>query len=174
MGNKEIHLRSIFKNPPQFAPGPPSLPATRFWFRQCGRWVEAWKLDVWYRRSHTRRVVVAWESSLRLLHLLHVRKPHRAQPAACWEVDIPHPDVWTNCDWQRSEHVQLPTPLRRGRSCPALGLHLHDVRVDLPRIAPQKGSCSILFPAHPHMNLLRPQWSSTSTTSHRYLHIWTN
>ena len=34
------------------------------------------------RRANTGRVVVAREPSVRLLHLLHLRQPHRPQPAA--------------------------------------------------------------------------------------------
>ena len=44
-----------------------------------------------FRCAHTRRVDMAREPSVCLLHLLHLRQPHRAQPAARREVDTYSP-----------------------------------------------------------------------------------
>ena len=78
---------------------------------------------------------LAREPAVRLLPVLHLRQPLRAEPAA---------------GGARPQHLQLPAALRRGgvRAAPR-GL-LHDVRVHLPRPPAAEGA------RHPVSVLLVP------------------
>ena len=95
---------------PRLPPRAPQLPAVRRRLRLSRRRVQAREPDVRRGRADAGRVDGEREPAVVVLHLLHVRQHHGAQP----------PPLGA-----RPQHIRIPASLRRGRAGAAPGVGLH-------------------------------------------------
>ena len=141
----------------QFTSGSSPFPSTRVWFRQCGRRVQARKFYVWHRWAS---ICLAnppplcsdvptpdewsWHENPPYAYYIYytyanISILNQLRAERWWWHWSCRKDTSSLPLVQRSQHIQLPPPLWRGRRCSAPCRHLHDVRVHLSRTASQKG-----------------------------------